>query len=192
MANFITGSEWCCYKRSPAFKESIAHLELAKRCFAKNTRLKQRNQWQVWYLLRDNQSHNALRKMPPSHRQVHTLGYMYISVRRFYYILLTVTYGLVDLFYDYSLVSDVLDINDLLDTRSLGMYSACMASHFPALLCSVYRHCSFPRCYTSHCVCPSLNCVFPTALCCAQITSVVSNMQVGHFWSADTAVDIDV
>ena len=55
------------------------------------------------------------------------------------------------------------------------MYSACMAPHFPALLCSVYRHCSFPRCYTSHCVCPSLNCVFPTALCCAQITSVVSN-----------------
>ena len=79
------------------------------------------------------------------------------------------------LFYDYLLVSDVLDINDLLDTRSLGMYSACMAPHFPALLCSVYRHCSFPRCYTSHCVCPSLNCVFPTALCCAQITSVVSN-----------------
>ena len=81
------------------------------------------------------------------------------------------------LFYDYLLVSDVLDINDLLDTRSLGMYSACMAPHFPALLCSVYRHCSFPRCYTSHCVCPSLNCVFPTALCCAQITSVVSNIQ---------------
>ena len=79
------------------------------------------------------------------------------------------------LFYDYLLVSDVLDINDLLDTRSLGMYSACMAPHFPALLCSVYRHCSFPRCYTSHCVCPSLNCVFPTALCCAQITSVVFN-----------------
>ena len=79
------------------------------------------------------------------------------------------------LFYDYLLVSDVLDINDLLDTRSLGMYSACMAPHFPALLCSVYRHCSFPRCYISHCVCPSLNCVFPTALCCAQITSVVSN-----------------
>ena len=79
------------------------------------------------------------------------------------------------LFYDYLLVSDVLDINDLLDTRSLGMYSACMAPHFPALLCSVYRHCSFPRCYTSHCVCPSLNCVFPTALCCAQITYVVSN-----------------
>ena len=79
------------------------------------------------------------------------------------------------LFYDYLLVSDVLDINDLLDTRSLGMYSACMAPHFPALLCSVYRHCSFPRCYTSHCVCPSLNCVFPTALCRAQITSVVSN-----------------
>ena len=79
------------------------------------------------------------------------------------------------LFYDYLLVSDVLDINDLLDTRSLGMYSACMAPHFPALLCIVYRHCSFPRCYTSHCVCPSLNCVFPTALCCAQITSVVSN-----------------
>ena len=48
------------------------------------------------------------------------------------------------LFYDYLLVSDVLDINDLLDTRSLGMYSACMAPHFPALLCSVYRHCSFP------------------------------------------------
>ena len=47
------------------------------------------------------------------------------------------------LFYDYLLVSDVLDINDLLDTRSLGMYSACMAPHFPALLCSVYRHCSF-------------------------------------------------
>ena len=80
------------------------------------------------------------------------------------------------LFYDYLLVSDVLDINDLLDTRSLGMYSACMAPHFPALLCSVYRHCSFPRCYTSHCVCPSLNCVFPTALCCAQITPVVSNI----------------
>ena len=79
------------------------------------------------------------------------------------------------LFYDYLLVSDVLDINDLLDTRSLGMYSACMAPHFPALLCSVYRHCSFPRCYTSHCVCPSLNCVFPTALCRAQITSVVFN-----------------
>ena len=84
------------------------------------------------------------------------------------------------LFYDYLLVSDVLDINDLLDTRSLGMYSACMAPHFPALLCSVYRHCSFPRCYTSHCVCPSLNCVFPTALCCAQITSVVSNTFVDH------------
>ena len=84
------------------------------------------------------------------------------------------------LFYDYLLVSDVLDINDLLDTRSLGMYSACMAPHFPALLCSVYRHCSFPRCYTSHCVCPSLNCVFPTALCCAQITSVVSNNYVGR------------
>ena len=82
------------------------------------------------------------------------------------------------LFYDYLLVSDVLDINDLLDTRSLGMYSACMAPHFPALLCSVYRHCSFPRCYTSHCVCPSLNCVFPTALCCAQITSVVSNSRL--------------
>ena len=37
------------------------------------------------------------------------------------------------LFYDYLLVSDVLDINDLLDTRSLGMYSACTAPHFPAL-----------------------------------------------------------
>ena len=84
------------------------------------------------------------------------------------------------LFYDYLLVSDVLDINDLLDTRSLGMYSACMAPHFPALLCSVYRHCSFPRCYTSHCVCPSLNCVFPTALCCAQITSVVFNRGGGY------------
>ena len=82
------------------------------------------------------------------------------------------------LFYDYLLVSDVLDINDLLDTRSLGMYSACMAPHFPALLCSVYRHFSFPHCYTSHCVCPSLNCVFPTALCCAQITSVVSNKTI--------------